>query len=136
MSISDIKLQSWVRGYHVYHDVWTNIAVDQELVLLKQPNNQFDKHAIGGFVKGLNLEDDDALTEIGHLPRDLSRALKNVTEEELASFSCAVADKKAVGAPGLKGLQIKVLIGITLTAKKSSILRRKLKKLQNCGLVL
>ena len=136
MSTSDIKLQSWLRGYHAYNNIWTNIDTDQEVVLQKQPNNRFDKHAIGGVVRGLNPEDDDALTEIGHLPRNFSRALKNVTEEELVGFKCTVADKKAAGASGQKGLQIKVIINITLTTKKMSMLRRQLKKLQDCCLFL
>ena len=84
----------------------------------------------------MNPEDDAALTEIGHQPRNFSRALKNITEEEVVGFKCRVADKKALKASGIKGLQIKVIIDITLATKRSKMLSRQLKKIPDCCFVL
>ena len=136
MSTSDIEVETWLRGYHIYRDIWKNIDRDQEVFLKKQPNNQFDKNAIGGYVKSLNPEDETLLTEIGHLPRNFSRALKKINGEEVLSFKCRVADKKAVRASGLNGLQIRVTITITLTKKKIVMLRKQLAKISDCCLIL
>ena len=73
MPLLSFVFWSFMRGYHVYHDVWTNIEVNQDIILQKQPNNEFDQHAIGGFVKDLIPE--QMLTKIGHLPRELAGSL-------------------------------------------------------------
>ena len=110
-----------MRGYHVYHDVWTNIEVNQDVILQKQPNNEFDQHAIGGFVKDLIPE--QMLTKIGHLPRELAGALRVLTTEELDGVAYVVTSTKATRAPGLKGLHIGVKVRVTLDARRSRMVK-------------
>ena len=61
---------------------------------------------------------------------------KKITGEEVLRFKCRVADKKAVRASGINGLQIRVIINITLTKKKIVILRKQFAKISDCCLIL
>ena len=60
---------------------------------------------------------------VGHLPRDLVRLVTVVTNEELEMSTCEVVDHVPVQAPGLRGLQIAVMLKLRLTndSKKKRI---------------
>ena len=98
MATFEVQIDTFLRGYHYYQQFWKNIDTDQKVIMRKQPNNRYDKNAIAGFVTGLNPSNDKALTEVGHLPRDLCKLLKSVTEDEISTASCYVVDNTAMGA--------------------------------------
>jgi len=52
---------------------------------------------------------------VGHLQRDLVRLMTVVTNEELEMSTCEVVDHIPVQAPGLRGLQIAVMLKLRLT---------------------
>ena len=62
-----------VRGFHVYRTVWTP-HIGQCLRVEKEHNNIMDKYAIATILVG-SVEDSDAKTVIGHMPRELSKVL-------------------------------------------------------------
>ena len=68
------------------------------------------------------LREDGELTLVGHLPRDLVTV---VTNEKLEMSTCEVADVDdvPVRTPGLRGLQIAVMLKLRLTndSKKKRI---------------
>ena len=55
--------------------------------------------------------------------------------DELAEIECTDADSKATRAPGQKGLKIEVNIRLFLDTKRMKILRKKLKKIENCSFI-
>ena len=75
-SVDNLTIMTALRGYHFYRNVWTNLTTSQKIELQKQPNNNYDKHAIGGYVRVL--EEPHSLTLVGHLPRDLSKELTQI----------------------------------------------------------
>ena len=102
-------------------------------MLGKQPNNKYDKKEISAKVKGLG-EQEEQLTEVGHLPRDLTRALQFLTNEELRECEFTVVDEKARVAPGLKGLQIKVAMNFHIDPKRAKVLKRRIKNIEGVKL--
>ena len=100
----------------MYREAWSNIENDQTIFCTKQ------QCCRGGyFVNGLR--EDGELTLVGHLPRDLVRLMTVVTIEELEMSTCEVVDHVPVQAPGLRGLQIAVMLKLRLTndSKKKRI---------------
>ena len=57
------SLDSCVRGYHVYKDIW-NPAVGDELPCLRESDNAADRYAVA-------MKKDDAI--VGQVPRKISR---------------------------------------------------------------
>ena len=109
---------------YMYREAWSNIENDQTIFCKKQPNNPvWHQCCRGGFVKGLR--EDGKLTLVGHLPRDLVRLMTVVTNEELEMSTCEVVyvDDVPVRTPGLRGLQIAVMLKLRLTndSKKKRI---------------
>ena len=117
-STEDILITTGLRGYHTYRDTWTNIAVNQEITLIKQPNNRYDRNAIAGFVKGLHKSDPSYLTEIGHLPRELAAILSAVTEPD---WYCCVT---RLTPTFTKGLEIPITISLTHDKRNKSLAKK------------
>ena len=97
------------------------------IVLRKQPNNPYDKYAIGGYVQ-VQEEPLGPLTLVGHLPRELCHELTQISAEELSCVDCQVADANPVAAPGQKGLQILINMKIVLHKRKCAMVRRRLRR--------
>ena len=57
------ELDSSVRGYHVYREVW-NAVYGEELQCVREPTNAADRYAIAVTREG---------TVVGHLPHKISR---------------------------------------------------------------
>ena len=82
-------------------------------------------------MKGLVPGNEEELMEVGHLSRDLAKAinLARITDEELDSFQCTVESFKPVKPPGHRGLQITIKIKITLERTKMTSFTKKLTKI-------
>ena len=66
-------MSSSVRGYHVYHDIWTAV-VGEELPCAREPTNTKDRYAVGV------LKDD---TIVGHLPKNISHCQQTTLAPEI-----------------------------------------------------
>jgi hypothetical protein len=56
---------SCIRGYHVYHDIWTR-TLEECLVCEQQAENLHDRYAV-------SVMKDGAVHAVGHLPKKISR---------------------------------------------------------------
>ena len=63
---------------------------------------------------------------MGHLPRDLARALRNV--EDFTYSTCVVVNPNPVGARGKKGLQFAIKIELRIPREKANIVKTSVKK--------
>ena len=128
--MNELVIPTWLRVYHMYREAWYNIKNELTIFCKKQPNNPYNisslfqtSNAVRGFVNGLR--EDGELTLVGHLPRDLVRLMTVVTNEELEMSTCEVVDVDdvPVRTPGLRGLQIAVMLQLRLTndSKKKRI---------------
>ena len=66
-------MSSSVRGYHVYHDIWTAV-VGEELPCAREATNTKDRYAVGV------LKDD---TIVGHLPKNISHCQQTTLAPEI-----------------------------------------------------
>lgn len=62
LSLKEIEVSSWIRGYHVYKESW-EIEIGEVLELQHEPRNQQDKNAIAVIKDG---------HVVGHIPRALT----------------------------------------------------------------
>ena len=58
-SLEVVEIQSFVRGYHAYKDIWDPV-VGQMLLLKRQPDNSEDSHAVA-------VLNEDVI--VGHVPK-------------------------------------------------------------------
>lgn len=58
---NEIEIPSWIRGYHVYQDIW-EIDIGEVLDLIHKPNNQHDNNTTA-------TKDEDV---VGHVPRTIA----------------------------------------------------------------
>ena len=45
MDLEEFRVDIFVRGYHIYEDIW-NAMVSEVLVCEKEPNNSQDRYAV------------------------------------------------------------------------------------------
>ena len=57
------EMESCVRGYHVYKDLW-DASIGEDILCEREPFNNADRYAVAV------LKDD---TVVGHIPRKISR---------------------------------------------------------------
>ena len=63
-----------LRGFHFYRRVWEP-NIGEVILLERQPENQYDKHAIAGRV----IKKEDTITmQVGHLPKEISKVISNL----------------------------------------------------------
>ena len=79
------EIDSYVRGYHAYMDVWSPV-IGETLLVKREPSNVKDRHAVASFKE-------DAV--VGHVPyniaprfsqflrRDVNKAFAEVTGEKV-----------------------------------------------------
>ena len=84
-SIQDLTIESFIRGYHAYTDVWTPVEVEM-LRLIPEPSNSVDRNAVAV------MKEDQV---VGHIPynvapivslflkRDVNKAFARVTREKI-----------------------------------------------------
>ena len=83
-----ILLQSYVRGYHVYMNIW-NATINDFLQFKIEENNEFDHWAVA-------LLHDDCLEEkvVGHAPIHLSKIFYRFLKLPFSSISAVVIGKR------------------------------------------
>ena len=60
-------LNSYVRGYHVYMNIWNPLIGDNAHVCVKESGNDFDQYAVAIAKEKGNV--------VGHVPANLSKVL-------------------------------------------------------------
>ena len=60
--MSSFSIESMVRGYHVYSDIWS-ASLDEELVCAREPDNYSDPFAVAVVRSEVT---------VGHIPRKIS----------------------------------------------------------------
>lgn len=91
----ELEIQSYIRGYHAYKDVWAPV-VGQTLVLRREPTNTKDQNAVGIYF-------DDLL--VGHVPCNLSSKFSQFLRRDCnKSFAEVTGDK--VNRGGGYGLEV------------------------------
>ena len=60
--LKDLQINSYIRGYHAYMDVWTP-ALNGELILKREPTNETDRNAVAVLKEE---------TVVGHVPFNLA----------------------------------------------------------------
>ena len=86
-----IRVESVVRGHHVYKEIWTPELGEVQTVC-KEPDNIHDRHAIC-------VKKDGAI--VGYVPRELSRTM-DVFIEKGGVVTCTVTGRHKKG----KGLEV------------------------------
>ena len=91
-------LDSFVRGYHAYMDIWTPKFGDENLFLKSENENTHDKFAVA-----ILLEEQI----VGHVPKNLSKIFHQFMKIPNCTISCKVTGKRVNRGAGY-GLEIPV----------------------------
>ena len=67
MSAYSFSIESMIRGYHVYKNIWNNSLDDEELECKREPGNSSDPYTVA-----VMKEITGANTVVGHVPRSIS----------------------------------------------------------------
>lgn len=85
----DLQINSYIRGYHAYMDLWTP-ALNEELVLKREPTNKRDSNAVAV------LKED---TVVGHIPFNLAPLISAFLRRDTnCGFAKVVGEKVNRGA--------------------------------------
>ncbi len=84
-----LEISSFIRGYHVYKDIWS--PVREELLLVKQEtNNSHDSSAVAIMKENV---------VVGHVPYNLASSMSHFLGREFnKAFAVVVGDKVNRGA--------------------------------------
>ena len=74
-----LEINSYIRGYHAYQDVWTPV-LNESLLVKREPNNIIDSNAVAVY-------QDDLI--VGHVPYNLAPSFSFFCREK----STGVQDK-------------------------------------------
>lgn len=91
-------LDSFVRGYHAYMDIWTPKVGDENFCLKSENENPHDKFAVA-----ILLEEQI----VGHVPKNLSKIFHQFMRIPNCTISCKVTGKRVNRGAGY-GLEIPV----------------------------
>ena len=91
-------LDSFVRGYHVYMDIWTPKVGDENFCLKSENENQHEKFAVA-----IVLEE----RIVGHVPKNLSKIFHQFMKIPNCTIGCKVTGKCVSRGAGY-GLEIPV----------------------------
>ena len=91
-------LDSFVRGYHAYMDIWKPKAGDDNFCLKSENENQHDKFAVA-----IVLEE----RILGHVPKNLSKIFHQFMKIPNCTIGCKVTGKRVNRGAGY-GLEIPV----------------------------
>ena len=81
-----IRVESVVRGHHVYKEIWTP-ELGEVLTVCKEPDNIHDRHAVCVMKDG---------AIVGHVPRELS-SMMDVFIEKGGVVTCTVSGRHKKG---------------------------------------
>lgn len=88
-SLSVAEVQSYIRGYHVYMDVWTP-SIGETLLLRREPENPNDKSAVAVVNDG---------EVVGHIPYNMSNIVSQFLRRDYnKAFTEVTGDKVNRGA--------------------------------------
>ena len=90
-----LEIRSYVRGYHVYMNIWTPF-LGQILLVRREPTNSKDKNAVGVFLE-------DAI--VGHVPHNLAPRMSQFLQRDVNKAFAEVAGEK-INRGGGYGLEI------------------------------
>ena len=91
-------LDSFVRGYHAYMDIWTPKVGDENFCLKSENENQYDKFALA-----IVLEE----RIVGYVPKNLSEIFHQFMKIPNCTIGCKVTGKRVNRGAGY-GLEIPV----------------------------
>ena len=81
-----IKIESCIRGYHVYKDIWPHPLIDKELECTCKDSNPMDAYAVEVIRSGVT---------VGHIPRKISAACSLfLRNDEGNSLKCMVTGNR------------------------------------------
>ena len=87
--LKDLQINSYVRGYHAYVDLWTP-ALNEELILKREPTNETDRNAVA------ILKEE---TVVGHVPFNLAPLISAFLRRDTnCGFAKVVGEKVNRGA--------------------------------------
>ena len=94
-SLSVAEVQSYIRGYHVYMDVWTP-SIGETLLLRREPENPNDKSAVAVVNDG---------EVVGHIPYNMSNIVSQFLRRDYNKAFTEVTGDKVNRSTGY-GLEI------------------------------
>uniref|UniRef100_A0A1X7UN36 HIRAN domain-containing protein n=1 Tax=Amphimedon queenslandica TaxID=400682 RepID=A0A1X7UN36_AMPQE len=86
------EVPSYIRGYHVYHEVWSSV-LEENLLCERERNNSNDQYAVA-------VKKDAEI--VGHLPRKLSRVCSLFLRRG-GTITCKVSGRRRYSADLLQG---------------------------------
>ena len=89
------EIDSYVRGYHAYMDVWQP-QVGEVLTLQREPHNPQDQQAVSVVRSGLT---------VGHVPYNLAPSLSNFLKRAFNKETAEITGDKVIRGGGY-GLQV------------------------------
>lgn len=102
MSARSFRIESSVRGHHIYKDLWTP-TIGEELQTVQELDNHHDPFAVAVVKEGVT---------VGHIPRDISRVCWYFLERH-NTITCRITDKRQYSSFRGKGLEVPCIIMFT-----------------------
>lgn len=91
-------LDSFVRGYHAYMEIWTPKVGDENICLKSENDNEHDKFAVAVLFEE---------RVVGHVPKNLSKLFNQFLKIPNCTIGCKVTGKRVNRGAGY-GLEIPV----------------------------
>ena len=82
--IAEIEVSSFIRGYHVYKDMWTPF-IGEELVLRREPDDVKDRSAVAVVKDG---------QIVGHIPFNISAVVSCFLQRDFNKGFAIVTDRR------------------------------------------
>ena len=82
------RLDSKVRGYHVYQAIWTNPCIGDELICEQEIGNSHDPQAVA-----MKKEIDCVISIVGHVPREISSICSSFIRQD-GAIRCLITESR------------------------------------------
>ena len=102
MAARSFRIESSVRGHHIYKELWTPF-IGEELQTAQEPENGHDPFAVAVLKEGVI---------VGHVPRDISRVCWYFLERN-NTITCRITDKRQRSSVSGKGLEVPCIFMFT-----------------------
>ena len=112
-------LDSFVRGFHVYMDIWDPKVGDGDILLEPEETNEHDEFTLAVLSEGRT---------VGHVPRNFSKTMKLFMRLPGCSILCKVTGKRVNRGAGY-GLEIPVSYKFVGADKAVDWVEEKIKKI-------
>ena len=104
---SSFRIESTVRGHHVFKEVWTPIT-GEELEVNVEPSNPHDEYAVAVWKGGV---------VVGHVPREITRTCWFFLQKRDSRIHCVVTGHRQRSQVPGKGLVVPCLFVFTGKSK-------------------